>query len=233
MNNYLPMYLVPAFQIIWHVESLSSKSVLGVEFLARWVSNGQPASPADIRFVDWKQVDLDMISTLHSAFDFNNAIFDRMFINVSNETFSCDTAFEAWLSQLVSLKEHSGKLIVIEITEGITPKILYSRWKSLEEKGFQMALDDFGAYYSTLGRLSAYDWAFCKFDEPLRFSSDMVKAAEYCQKNGICMIAERVESKEMLIIARARGMLNQQGYYHHEPELMSFAVTTGVKYDHA
>lgn len=222
MNNSLPMYLVPAFQKITYAGAEGKDSTFGVEFLARWVANGKAAVPSDIRLIDWVETDNLMLTTLIHGFDFHAAPFKRMFINSSNDTFADDKSFAQWLSLLVKLRQCSSKIIIVEITEQITPKNLFNRWETLKANGFEMALDDFGAYYSNIGRLQAYDWAYCKFDESQSFSFETSKAIEYCKIHKIAMIAECIEDVKMQKIARARGLINQQGYYHHKPELISF-----------
>lgn len=229
MNNSLPMHLVPAFQKITHAAAEGENSIFGVEFLARWVANGKSAVPSEIRLVDWVETDNLMLTTLIHGFDFRTVPFKRMFINSSNETFADDKSFAQWLALLVKLRQCSAKIIIVEITEQITPKNLLSRWETLEANGFEMALDDFGAYYSNIGRLQAYDWAYCKFDELQSFSLDTCRAIEYCQQHKIVMIAECIENVKMQNIARARGLINQQGYYHHKPELIRFKTNLEVQ----
>lgn len=221
MTNTPPAYLVPAYQKI--NDTSGGDSVYGVEFLARWVSSGKVCIPADIRILDWVEIDLQMITTLFHGYNFCFAPFQRAFINVSNETFSEDKAFSVWLSMLIDLRERSGLEIVIEITELITPANLYGRWDDLKIQGFKLALDDFGVYHSTLRRLQSYTWDYCKFDETLSFSADTCKAIEFCNHHSITMIAERIEDKNMRSVAKRRGLINQQGYYYHKPELISFS----------
>lgn len=223
MTNIPPMHLVPAYQKINNKKASCADSVYGVEFLARWVSNGKVCIPTDVRIIDWAEIDLQMITTLFHCFDFSSAKFQLAFINVSNETLSEDEAFKAWLSMLKDLRERSGKEIVVEITEMITPANLYGRWDDLKTSGFKMALDDFGVYHSKLKRLQSYTWDYCKFDETLSFSADTCKAIEFCNHHSITMIAERIEDKNMRSVAKRRGLINQQGYYYHKPELISLS----------
>lgn len=228
MNNSTALCLVPAYQKINNTALNGFGENFAVEFLARWVANGKTIAPANFGEVDWAGTDLQLITTLFHQFNFDVAQFELMFINVSDETLSNDLSFKSWLSMLMRLRETSGKKIILEITEQVTPDNLLRRWETLKNHCFDMALDDFGAHFSTLHRLHRHEWSYCKFDESQRFTEETNTAIEYCKAQGISMIAECIEDKLMQTIARGRGLINHQGYFYHKPELMRFSKDVEV-----
>lgn len=118
--------------------------------------------------------------------------------------------------------------IQIEITENILidrTGIGISNLDKLKALGFSIALDDFGAEYSSLSMLNEIDFSTFKIDKYFIQTYDqgpaskeiflMIKRiAEKYRKN---VIVEGVETEEQLEYLREMGFSYIQGYYYSKP----------------
>ena len=100
--------------------------------------------------------------------------------------------------------------------------------------GFWTALDDFGAGYSGLGLLAAFQPDVIKIDMEL-IRNIATSAARQAIVSGIMamsreldliVLAEGIETAEELQILRAAGIKLFQGYYFARPELETFRTET-------
>ncbi len=124
-----------------------------------------------------------------------------------------------------SLQKHQ---IEFELTEDafidITPKNLEAL-KNLKEDGFRLAIDDFGSGYSSLGYLKAFPIDCLKLDRI--FVKDIIDSPkdaaiaeamiELCNKIGVNLIAEGVDSQEKLNLLEDLGCKIIQGFYFSKP----------------
>jgi len=98
----------------------------------------------------------------------------------------------------------------------------------IKEYGVQIAIDDFGAGYSSLGRVLQYQPDILKIDASLikniltdKFSLNIVKTIySFAKMQNIKVIAEYVESKEIFEIISEIGIEYSQGYYFGKPALL-------------
>jgi len=121
--------------------------------------------------------------------------------------------------------------ITIEILENITSKDAIKNIeliKSLKEKGFIIAIDDFGVEYSNFERISDLDVDFIKIDgkyikdihiNPKNYQ--ITKAiTEFAHAMDIRVIAEFVENKEIFEIVKNLNIHYSQGYYFSPPKIL-------------
>ncbi len=122
----------------------------------------------------------------------------------------------------------SSEYIEIEITETIGEmerETISQVGKNLKNNGYKIALDDFGTKYTNLSMLTTIDFDVLKLD------GSLVKRLEESEKNqvivdsivkmcnriGIEIIAEGVETEEQRKMLRNLGCAFAQGYYYSKP----------------
>jgi len=118
--------------------------------------------------------------------------------------------------------------IVIEVTENILiDHIDYAQHvlNELREKGFLIALDDFGSGYSSIRYLAHMPVDIIKFDMSMTkaLNSDkktkqiIISTAEMVRRSGFDLVMEGVETLEMYEQAQAAGATHIQGYLLGKP----------------
>lgn len=134
---------------------------------------------------------------------------------------------------LVSLFEPFNELltkykIVIEITENILiDHIDYAQnvLNELRDKGFLIALDDFGSGYSSIRYLAHMPVDIIKFDMTMTqaLNSDsktkqiIISTADMVRRSGFDLVMEGIETEEMYEQAKAAGATHLQGYLLGKP----------------
>ncbi|HIP20424.1 MAG TPA: GGDEF domain-containing protein [Sulfurimonas sp.] len=119
--------------------------------------------------------------------------------------------------------------VVLEMLEDITTLdkgTTLTQLNSLREKGFKIAIDDFGAENSNMSRLLELkpdylkiDGAFIKNIVSDENSAIIVESIVLlCKKSGIKIIAEYVHNEEVQEKVKAFGIDYSQGYYFSEPK---------------
>jgi len=119
--------------------------------------------------------------------------------------------------------------VVLELLEDITSLdkgTTLAQLNSLREKGFKIAIDDFGAENSNMSRLLEIkpdylkiDGAFIKNIVSDENSAIIVESIVLlCKKSGIKIIAEYVHNEEVQEKVKAFGIDYSQGYYFSEPK---------------
>jgi len=91
----------------------------------------------------------------------------------------------------------------------------------LRKKGFSFALDDFGSGYNSFHYLRELHFDFVKLDGAFvrnilnsKIDHALVSnLSRLCQDLGILMVAEFIESKEIMEAIQAMGVDYAQGYY--------------------
>lgn len=132
------------------------------------------------------------------------------------------------LSMLEKYKEHTN-CVVFELLEDENIKdfdITAQFIKDIKSYGVQVAIDDFGAGYSSFERILDYQPDILKIDGSLikniqesSFSLSIVEAiALFAKKNNIKVIAEFVENREIYDILCELNIQYSQGYYFGKPE---------------
>ena len=221
--------IIPFFQPI--IDNETQKPIK-YEVLARLKDNEKIYSPFFF---------LDIAKSSGFLPDLTKEIIDKSFkkakeqnidisINITDE----DLLIENFEEHLLSCLNECGlkpNNITIEILENITSKDAIKSIeliKSLKEKGFIIAIDDFGVEYSNFERISDLDVDFIKVDgkyikdihiNPKNYQ--ITKAiTEFAHAMDIKVIAEFVENKEIFETVKNLNIHYSQGYYFSPPKIL-------------
>lgn len=116
----------------------------------------------------------------------------------------------------------------VEITESSiihNPDAACEQLMQLKERGFMIAIDDFGSGYSSLGQLQRLMADVLKLDRSF-VQSDMLGERErivisnviqLATQLGMAVICEGVENKEQAVILMQLGCASAQGFYYARP----------------
>lgn len=212
--------IIPMFQPI---HSMNNGAKVGAEVLNRWFFDGVYYSPGDVRVgIRWGDVDPEVILLLIKNITAIEARFERIMLNVSEQTLESDYLFSSWANQLARFSSLSKVSLHVEITEGVSETSLWKRWDAIKSNGTSIVMDDFGYKNSTYDRLRSYEWDGCKFDVKrlADLAQEDMKGLRFCQHNDIPVIGEQVESERLANQASLLGVQLQQGYYHGRPALL-------------
>lgn len=151
----------------------------------------------------------------------------RLSINVAATTLESD-GFQQFVQALPRQYGFDARQITLEITEAVAVQNLtraVENLRGLRQKGFGIALDDFGAGVASFGYLSELPVTMVKIDG--RFVRDLGKdpAAEVVIESlarlaalrGIQCVAEWVEDAAVIPRLRELGVFYAQGYAIHRP----------------
>lgn len=150
-------------------------------------------------------------------------------INLSGQSVQNEQFFKTLLAKL-DLHQHLAKRIIFEITESTTIKeldMVNNFIKILQERGFKMCLDDFGAGSASFQYLQKLHVDYLKIDgqytrKILTSQRDAVMVrnlARMCQDLGITAIAEVVETIEQARMIKEMGIPLAQGFLYSKPLL--------------
>ncbi|RJQ41507.1 MAG: GGDEF domain-containing protein [Nitrospiraceae bacterium] len=151
-----------------------------------------------------------------------------LFLNICPETLMDPAHRDGIIDELVEEAGLSKDRIIIEITEESAVKNHSLFNKAIEryrDKGYKIAIDDFGSGYGGLKMLSIIEPDFVKIDR--YFISNIDKAlvkfnlvdciTTACHRIGINVIAEGIEREEELKVVLGMGIGFLQGYYMGKP----------------
>ena len=229
-NDEITFYLQPQCRI-------SSKKVVGVEALARWIKpDGTIVSPADF---------IPVLEKYGFIPDLDQHIWDKVCaslsdwyhaghkcvpcsINVSRaDIFSIDIA--KILTELTEKYDIPTNLIKVEITESsyVEASDLIDKLVSdLREKGFTVLMDDFGSGYSSLNMLSTIKLDAIKLDARFLEITDetdskalhiLESVVNMAKTIGLPIIVEGVETKFQCDFLENLGCRYIQGFYFYRP----------------
>jgi EAL domain-containing protein (putative c-di-GMP-specific phosphodiesterase class I)/ActR/RegA family two-component response regulator len=151
----------------------------------------------------------------------------RLFINTQPRSMT-NPAFAPTIIDLVSEAGFKNHEIVFELTEQqtiVNPQAFAKTLRALRDKGFQIALDDYGVGFANLRlvqdlrpeylKLSGY---FCREVHKDPFKQMIVKATgDMCRTLGIPVILESVETEDELEVVRSLDIDYGQGYHFARP----------------
>jgi EAL and modified HD-GYP domain-containing signal transduction protein len=124
------------------------------------------------------------------------------------------------MSEAIELVDPS--ILVIEILENVkVNQVLIERLEQLKKKGFMIALDDFELNDNTIHLLNLAD--IIKWDilaTPLGTLDELVSEALKYNK---IILAEKVETEEQFLEAKAMGFHLFQGFFFSEPKIVGYA----------
>ena len=129
------------------------------------------------------------------------------------------------LQELIQKYDLDTKDLELEITEslcGESPDIIYDKIRKLQEKGFKIAMDDFGSGYSSLNMLKEMPLDILKMD--LRFLEGDEKKGRHILKS----LIEMAQTMELKVVVEGVELISQvkflcqfecslQGYYFSKP----------------
>jgi EAL domain-containing protein (putative c-di-GMP-specific phosphodiesterase class I) len=162
----------------------------------------------------------------------------HLFVNISMSSFFA-VEFRDEFRALLQSPQAQGRLITIEFTERQTTDMTTDFFKQLDElraSGCKIALDDFGAGYSTYSYLRKLKPDFVKIDgsfvQQILTNPEDYKIVEHIRELstvfGAKSIAEHVEDAETADVLRRIGVDFAQGYYYGKPKMIQEYVPTAV-----
>ncbi|HBC3533340.1 TPA: PTS sugar transporter subunit IIC/EAL domain-containing protein [Vibrio vulnificus] len=164
----------------------------------------------------------------------------KVSINISPET--CLVADFA--SRIISMIEESAldfHQVELEITEELLIQDAKQTQRVLDKlrgKGVQIALDDFGSGYSSIGYLSKFDFDKVKIDRSLVLNLDNHKGrelfrltTEIVKTTGAEIVVEGVETEIELNFVSQLGIHLVQGYYFYKPMPFSQLIALTFEQD--
>ena len=218
----------PVFQAI---VDISTGKVAKYEVLARGILDGNDIAP--FFFIPAAEK-LGLISEvtkiiIRKSFEFFSKTEFEFSINISGEDLK-DNFLEDYLNQQCKLLEINPSQVTLEILENITianeSNTIIKQIRSLKNKGFNIAIDDFGADNSNFSRLLDIDCDILKID--MLFIKDIDKNVKYqlivrsivylAKRLGMKTVAEYVENAKIYNIVKDCGVDYAQGYFISKPE---------------
>jgi len=180
--------------------------------------------PSAERYDLMPKIDRWVIKTAFQMMDQKNSYS----INLSGQSMT-DSHLIAYIESLLENYSIKAKNITFEITETATIQNIEQCMKlikTLKNKGFKFALDDFGSGLSSFRYLKDMPVDYLKIDGSFvkdiatdNTSYAMVKSInEVGHTMGIKTIAEFVENEDILVKLKEIGVDYAQGYHIHKPE---------------
>ncbi len=161
----------------------------------------------------------------------------KAFLNINflpNAVYNPETCIKATI-EAADLYGFDLTKLIFEVTEGeqIPDKDHLNRiFRSYSKRGFQTAIDDYGAGYATLDWLMELRPDILKLDMQLIRNIDQHLAKQFiveqtiaqCELQGSKVLAEGIESKAELEYLSSAGIRYFQGYYFAKPQLEYLAA---------
>ena len=220
--------VVPVVQPVIGVEG-----VIGVEILARWqLEDGSLLEPA--MFMDMliengflgqlEEHMLEQAALLASRLERHGHDL-VVSVNVA-ASHLLDSEIATRVGQLVKLHDVAPENLMIEVTESarLSEQSVWERSICrLCELGIRLAIDDFGAGYSSVARLAHLPFTDLKIDRTLVEGAagpmgEIIKGVtRFCEASDIRVIAEGIETTTELEAVRSLGVTTFQGYLLGRP----------------
>jgi EAL domain-containing protein (putative c-di-GMP-specific phosphodiesterase class I) len=217
-------------------------AIAAFEGLIRSRRDGQPVSP-DALFTAVDRPDRLFVESLCSALHLANYRLVRpegrnLFINVNPAIFQSFAVIEREFDHMMrALPDYglSPSHLICEIVEKdvLSQEVLISLRAKLRELGLRVAVDDFGAGSSSLGRFHDLQPEIVKLDGAIfrRLADDPIRRkmlrvmARSILSEGSAVLVEGIESEQQLRVAIEMGATLFQGYFLGRPETLphSFA----------
>jgi len=205
--------------------------VFGVEGLARGPANSVLGSPAFLlAYAARKELlfEADMIcirASLTEVIELGSPV--TTFLNVQPRSLT-NPEFTNRLCEEVHSTGLEERTIVLELTEQqtiVNPRAFASTLQKLRDRGFRIALDDFGEGSSNLNLFQdlrpdflKVSGTFCRGLSQDSFKRNIVQStAEMSSRAGTLTIMEAVETAEDADALRSLGIDYAQGYYFLKP----------------
>ncbi len=218
--------VIPYFQ---GIRNNKTKKIVKYEVLARIENNGKIVSP---------NVFLEPARLSGLLPEITKAIIDKSFevmasndyifsINITEDDLSKNYLLEYLNDKSLEFGIQNSR-VILEILEGVSAtgkKNHIKQLNKLKNRGFLIAIDDFGSEYSNFERVLDLDIDFLKIDAKYikdiyknSKSYEITKAIVFFAKNAnIPCIAEFVHNQEVQDIIEELGIEYSQGYHFSEP----------------
>jgi diguanylate cyclase (GGDEF)-like protein/PAS domain S-box-containing protein len=217
--------------------NIKTKKIVGVEALLRWSSKELGVvSPSD--FIKIAEESKLIIEIGEWALRRTCALFSKMIaeknitnlrlsINISIKQFT-SIGFSSLIKEVVDEYKLKPGILILELTESSLLEVSQQTVKTIAELqsyGVSLALDDFGAGYSSLKYLQTLPVILIKIDRGFICNiqknpneAAIVKAiVSLTNALEIDVIAEGVETKEQVDVVTALGCDLMQGFYISKP----------------
>ncbi|MEA2074102.1 MAG: EAL domain-containing protein [Campylobacterota bacterium] len=136
---------------------------------------------------------------------------------------------EEYLNEKSSYYKIEPSRVVLEILEGVSAtgkRNHMMQLSALKQKGYSLAIDDFGVEYSNFERILDLEIDYLKIDakyikdiDKSQKSLEITKAISYFAKNAkIACIAEFVHSQSVQEVVDSLGIDYSQGFYYSQPQ---------------
>lgn len=215
----------------------NNRSITFVEALARWNDPimGFVAPDKFISFaIKSKLIDqlddylIDQSLLSYARFIKNNDPLIKLSLNISSSAlFRID--FIDYILECVKKYELNPSQVVIEISENTFvngPKESIEKIINFKNKGFLIAIDDFGSKYSSLSILDSIPYDILKLDGIFSegYKSNILKKIVNSvidivkNQEGKMVVAEKIETEEQAEFFKELDCYIHQGYLYHKPE---------------
>lgn len=209
----------------------SDLAITGVEALARWPKNSYVKHPPD-RFISIAEENglIDDLGALvlEKACE---AVLPLGALRVAVNISPVQMRSPLFVKRSLSVIRASGidpQRVEFEVTEGVLLDNLERtrvQFEELRQAGITIALDDFGAGYSSIGYLRSIDFDRIKIDRAIvsnllhdmRQQSIIQGTVTMARGMGASVLAEGVESSDEVLLLRLAGCEELQGYLFHKP----------------
>lgn len=228
--NFIGLHLRSVFQPI---QNLRTGEPLGYEALLRaHEANGNSVAPlAAFRRAEALErlVKFDRLCrTLHTLNFLNMGAGDALlFLNVHPDLMVAVHGHGKVFERVLHQHHVSTHQVVIEINESAVPdeNLLSAAIANYRERGYHIAIDDFGKQHSNLERLWTLSPEYVKLDGSIiqtaetnsRLQKILPKLVEIIRELGAEVVVEGVETQAQLDLARNAGVYLVQGYLQGRP----------------
>jgi len=229
LRNALSNGLIAPF--LQPIYDLRKNEVMAYEVLTR-LKRGDTYVPAD-EFVLIAE-DLGLIREM-DLYIINKALLSvpkgvHLFVNISINSFFAPQFRDDFL-RLLQSPQAQGRLLTIEFTERQTTQMsdaFFTQLDAMRAGGCKIALDDFGAGYSTYSYLRKLKPDFVKIDgsfvQHMLENSEDLKIVEHIRELsaffGAKSIAEHVEDLKTVELLQRLGVDFAQGFYYGKPKMI-------------
>lgn len=210
--------------------------VVGFEVLARWIDSGLARDPVPVDFIPLAEksgllnnITLTTLEQTLQSFPLENGQF--LAINISPSQLT-GPEFLDEIEQVLRRYDMQPDQLELEITEQVAFRNLDRNLEMLNlarDRGYIIALDDFGVGYSSLSMLDSLPLNKIKIDRSFVQRSD-VGGAKYqileatialINKLGLTCCIEGVEDRRTGELVARLGCDQMQGYWIGKPELIA------------
>jgi EAL domain-containing protein (putative c-di-GMP-specific phosphodiesterase class I) len=207
----------------------------GIEALARWtLSSGDVIAPSVFIPIAEREGIIHALgawmlkSACDTAYDWCGRDAQRTTLSVNVSALQIDEAFCSVIAKTLERSRFPARHLELELTESTliaNPETVIECLKQWKNLGIRIAMDDFGAGYSSLSYLSRLPVDTLKVDQSLihRITLDEKSASvtraivSLGAELGIDVIAEGVETEEQLQMLTKLGCPRAQGYLLARP----------------